>query len=454
MLLTKSILESLKISGSSTDVFTASRMLPAVVPVLLALLAVEPPAPAAAMGRIVPGQRQRHLPTAPKRGIHELKDPSTWPAEPLAIANPLDAERFDAAVAKLCGEVAQDEGLPEVARAIREVSAETGADPFLMAALVYRTGRCRPALVSASGIGLLQIKPSMFAAGARLPFPRADLERERLLDPAHNLRVGAALLAMWDSEHAALDRALRSTPHRTAVAHFFWGDKVWGTTFEDRALTARRRLLEMYTNLPVAMRQSSLPSLPPMSIASPLEGAPRLGTSGLGVDRDGGERSHRGVDIDATIGEPVRAVADGVVQFAGVDLTGDHPALGLLPAQLRRWRYRTNLGPGGFFVRVVHDGAVRSGYFHLNSFNVVAGQSVRAGEIIGTVGRTGIKASGSHLHFEVHVDGELKDPARFLRAYVLPPEQTITFALAKAEKRQRLARARRQARAASVHRLG
>ena len=217
---------------------------------------------------------------------------------------------------------------------------------------------------------------------------------------------------MWDTEHAALDRALRSTPHRTAVAHFFWGDKVWGTTFEDRALTARRRLLEMYGNLPVTMRQSSLA----LSIASPLEGAPRLGTSGLGVDRDGGERAHRGVDIDATVGEPVRAVADGVVQFAGVDLTGDHPALGLLPTQLRRWRFRTNLGPGGFFVRVVHDGAVRSGYFHLNSFSVVAGQTVRAGEIIGTVGRTGIKASGSHLHFEVHVDGDLKDPARFLNA--------------------------------------
>ena len=425
-------------------------MFPAAVPVLLAVLAAEPPAPAAEMGRIVPGQRQRHLPTAPKRGIHELQDPAKWPVEPLAIANPLDAERFDAAVIKLCAEVAQDEGLPDVARAVREVSTETGADPFLMAALVYREGRCRPRLVSASGIGLLQIKPSMFAAGARLPFPRADLARERLLDPAHNLRVGAALLAMWDVEHAALDRALRSTPHRTAVAHLFWGDKVWGTTFEDRALTARRRLLEMYGNLPVTMRQSSMT----LTIASPLEGAPRLGTSGLGVDRDGGERSHRGVDIDATVGEPVRAVADGVVQFAGVDMPGGEPARGLFPEQLRRWRFRTNLGPGGFFVRVVHDGAVRSGYFHLNSYRVVAGQTVRAGEIIGTVGRTGIKASGSHLHFEVHVDGELKDPARFLRAYVLPPDQTITFALAKAEKRQRLARIRRQARAAPIHRHG
>jgi murein DD-endopeptidase MepM/ murein hydrolase activator NlpD len=251
----------------------------------------------------------------------------------------------------------------------------------------------------------------------------------------------------------AIDRAIGSTPHRTAVAHFFWGDKVWGATPEDRTLTARRRLIEAYGNAPIAFQPSSL-ELP---ITSPLEGAPRLGTSGLGVDRDGGERSHRGVDIDATIGEPVRAVADGVVQFAGVDMKSDHPALGLFPRQVKRWRRKTNMmGPGGLFVRIVHDGGVRSGYFHLNTFRVEAGQTVRAGEIIGTVGRTGVKASGSHLHFEVHRDGELKDPARFLSAYVLPPDATITFGIAKAEKKQRLARAaraRRQARAAAQNRL-
>jgi hypothetical protein len=99
---------------------------------------------------------------------------------------------------------------------------------------------------------------------------------------------------------------------------------------------------------------------------------------------------------------------------------------------------------------------VRSGYFHLNSFSVEAGQTVRAGEVIGTVGRTGVKVSNAHLHFEVHKDGELKDPARFLSAWVLPPDATVTFTIAKAEKRQRLARAaraRRHAQAAAQNRL-
>jgi murein DD-endopeptidase MepM/ murein hydrolase activator NlpD len=427
----------------------ASVVSPNAVP--LAPGAAAPATDAVAEAVPVAGQRQRRSAGPQKRGIHELQDPSGWPEEPAAPAGPLEAERFDAAVVKLCGEVAPDAGLAEVARLVRDVSAEAGADPFLTAALVYRESRCRPGLTGAAGIGLLQIQPAMFAAGAPLPFARAELARDRLLDPAQNLRTGLALLKMWEADHLAVDRAVGSTPHRSAVAHFFWGDHVWGTTSEDRTLTARRRLLQAYTNPPVAMRPSSLG----IDIVSPLEGAPRLGTSGPGADREGGERYHRGVDVDATIGEPVRAVADGVVQFAGADMLGDHPALDLQPRQLRRWRTR-NLGPGGFFVRVMHADGVRSGYFHLNGYRVVAGQAVRAGEVIGTVGRTGVKVSGSHLHFEVHRAGELEDPVRFLHAYVLPPDQTITHQLAMAEKRQRLARVsrlRRHARITAQHRL-
>jgi hypothetical protein len=410
------------------------------------------PAPSPSFQLPRAGQRQRRGTGPERRGIHELEDPSDWPAEPALEAGPLDAARFDAAVEKVCGEVAPDAGLPAVAEVVRQVSAETGADPFLLAALAYRTSRCRPSATSAGGIGLLEIQPSMFAPGASLPFPRADLDRQALLDPAHNLRVGIALYKMWAAEHVEIDRALGSTPHRTALAHFFWGDRVWGTTAEDRTLTARRRLLEAYANPPPTFRASSLG----LTIVAPLEGGTRLGTSGLGADREDGARSHRGLDIDATIGEPVRAVADGVVQFAGVDLTGDHPALGLFPRQVHRWRNRT-MGPGGFFVRIMHEGGIRSGYFHLTGFRVVAGQTVHAGEIIGTVGRSGVKVSGSHLHFEVHDNGELKDPVRFLSAFVLPPDRTITNQLAMSEKRLRLARIarqKRQARLAAQQRLG
>jgi murein DD-endopeptidase MepM/ murein hydrolase activator NlpD len=256
---------------------------------------------------------------------------------------------------------------------------------------------------------------------------------------------------MWPSEHAGLDVVSGSTPHRTAIAHFVWGDRVWSATAEDRTLVARRRLMDLYAGAPLVVRPSSLG----LDIVSPLEGGTRLGTSGPGADRDDGKREHRGEDIDATVGEPVRAVADGVVQFAGVDLPGQLPARELLPRQLRR--FHRAMGPGGFFVRINHADGVRSGYFHLTSFRVLIGQTVKAGEVIGTVGRSGIKVSGSHLHFEVHKDGELQDPVRFLAAFVLPPNQTITHELAMAEKHERLARvrrARRHARAEARRRLG
>ena len=104
-------------------------------------------------------------------------------------------------------------------RVVRQVSAETGADPFLIAALAYRTSRCRPSSTGAAGIGLLEIQPSMFAPGAPLPFPRADLDREALLDPAHNLRVGIALYKMWQAEHVGdRSRARQHAPPHGAGA--------------------------------------------------------------------------------------------------------------------------------------------------------------------------------------------------------------------------------------------
>lgn len=391
-----------------------------------------------------PGRRQRLVPGPLRRGVHELKDPAGWPAEPTAPPAPVEPAAFERAVVSLCREVAPAATIPALATAMREEAEAAGADPFLVAALAYRQSRCNAAHKSPGGLGLLQIQPGMFAANARLPFPRADLDKGRLLDVRHNLRVGLALLRLWADEHLALDARGGSTPHRTAVSHFVWGDRVWGATAEDRVLAARRRLLEAYENRPPAVQPSSLS----LAIVSPLEGAPRLATSGPGADREGGAREHRGLDIDATVGEPVRAVADGVVQFAGVDMPGRQPARALSPRAVRRYVNRRNLGPGGVFVRIVHEGGVRTGYFHLNAFRVFPGQVVKAGELIGTAGRSGIRVSNSHLHFEVHQHGQLADPAAFLAAFVLPPEQTLTHELAMAEKKQRLDRERRARRRA------
>jgi murein DD-endopeptidase MepM/ murein hydrolase activator NlpD len=389
--------------------------------------------------------RHRRVPGPLHRGIHEMKDPGGWPAEPPSPGGALDGARFDDAMIALCRPVAGPADVAEVARLVREASAARAVDPFLVGALMYRQSRCRPNDHSPSGVGLLGIQPGMFEPSAELPFDRAELAPEALLDPRRNLAAGIALLAMWEAEHASLDRAFESTPHRTGVAHFIWGDRVWGSSGEDRVLTARRRLLEAYAGTPAVAR----PSPVGFDLVSPLEGVPRLATSGPGADRDGGARTHRGLDVDAVVGEPVRAVADGVVQFAGMDRPGQTPARWLLPKGATRMAARgRGFGPGGLFVRIVHTDGVRTGYFHLSSFRVVLGQTVRAGEVIGTVGRTGVMVSGSHLHFEVDRHGELLDPAAALSAFVIPPEATLTHEFAMAEKKLRLARERRARRRA------
>ena len=87
---------------------------------------------------------------------------------------------------------------------------------------------------------------------------------------------------------------------------------------------------------------------------------------------------HHAIDIAATYGTPVVAAASGVVVFAG-------------------WRSYT----GGGNVIWISDGSrIYTTYNHLSAWSVQAGQTVSAGQRIGSVGTSGI-ATGPHLHFEV-----------------------------------------------------
>lgn len=106
---------------------------------------------------------------------------------------------------------------------------------------------------------------------------------------------------------------------------------------------------------------------------------------------DGQRKFHQGVDIAATAGTPIRAVAPGRVVFSGV-------ARGY-----------------GNLIEVDHGGGWITRYGH-NSKNLVSvGDQVDAGRQIGLVGRTG-RATGDHLHFEARHDGRAVDPKVFLSA--------------------------------------
>lgn len=97
-------------------------------------------------------------------------------------------------------------------------------------------------------------------------------------------------------------------------------------------------------------------------------------------------RQHNGIDFAAPMGTPVRAVGDGVVEFAGVQ------------------------NGYGNIVIVKHRSSQETVYAHLSRIDVKVGQAVSQSQSIGAVGMTGW-ATGPHLHFEFRVNGEYQDPA-------------------------------------------
>ncbi|MUV13429.1 M23 family metallopeptidase [Noviluteimonas gilva] len=126
---------------------------------------------------------------------------------------------------------------------------------------------------------------------------------------------------------------------------------------------------------------------PEPALASPLLVA-RV-TSGFAVRKHPIKKRrqhHEGVDFAAPLGTPVRSVDAGVVTFAG-----------------------TQNGYGNV-IYIEHPGHDRTTlYAHLQRIDVRKGEHVLQGEVIGTVGKTGL-ASGPHLHFEVHQGGKPIDP--------------------------------------------
>ena len=94
---------------------------------------------------------------------------------------------------------------------------------------------------------------------------------------------------------------------------------------------------------------------------------------------------HSGIDLAAPTGTPVVATAAGIAHVL-------YSATGF-----------------GLHVVIDHGGGLQSLYGHLSAVDVVDGQPVSGGQLIGAVGSTG-NSTGSHLHFEIDRNGIAEDP--------------------------------------------
>ena len=130
-------------------------------------------------------------------------------------------------------------------------------------------------------------------------------------------------------------------------------------------------------------------------------------TSNFGARRHpilGYTRMHGGVDFGAAYGSPIYAVGDASVSFAG-------------------WR-----GGHGNYVRLEHGSGFGTGYAHMSRIAVSPGMRVRAGQVIGYVGSTGL-STGPHLHYELYQNGAKVNPlsVRFTVSNQVDPKELAAY---------------------------
>jgi murein DD-endopeptidase MepM/ murein hydrolase activator NlpD len=99
--------------------------------------------------------------------------------------------------------------------------------------------------------------------------------------------------------------------------------------------------------------------------------------------------SHHGLDFGVAVGTNVKSTMSGVVKYAG-------------------WN---DEGYGNLVI--VDNGAYQTYYGHLDKIPVRAGDSVYAGQVIGSSGNTG-NSTGPHLHYEVRADGKPINPTTYV----------------------------------------
>jgi murein DD-endopeptidase MepM/ murein hydrolase activator NlpD len=140
----------------------------------------------------------------------------------------------------------------------------------------------------------------------------------------------------------------------------------------------------------------AIPSQRPVNVAVQINSS-----FGVRADPFNGQRAmHAGVDIPAPLGTPIYATADALVGRTG-------------------W-----VGGYGNLVELEHGRGIQTRYGHLSQILVAPGTRIKRGQLIALMGSTG-RSTGSHLHYEVRIDGRAVSPVPFLQSadYLLAMQQ-------------------------------
>ena len=197
--------------------------------------------------------------------------------------------------------------------------------------------------------------PQRPAGRRRVRFRQAGRRRRRRPDPRHAARASCA--AAWTSWSRSSRRPASSC-------------RCWSRCCSTASWTQDATA--------VARCRSPTATSPPASAAAPIRSA-------------AARAFHKGIDFHANTGDPVLAVADGVVSYAGV-----------------RSGY-------GNVVEIDHGNGYVTRYAHNSRLLVQVGDLVRSGQQVAKAGSTG-RSTGAHVHFEVWVNGVGRQSAQVPRA--------------------------------------
>lgn len=221
-----------------------------------------------------------------------------------------------------------------------------------------------------------------------ISFTQNDFPARRFRRAVSSLGIAFAALTLGTAATAATVEATPS-PARAIAAPAKGGVLEKVSSADDKADPQFRSLFLSWKKLDQVGAQRAAVAIPSQR---PVD---RLSlTSNFGFRSDpfrGGRAMHAGVDIPGPIGTAIYATADGMIGRA------------------------QRAGGYGNLVEIEHGSGIQTRYGHLSEILVRPATRVKRGDLIGRMGSTG-RSTGSHLHYEVRLDGRAVNPMPFLTA--------------------------------------